>query len=114
MTIKVTITSRLGKFTFTYSLIGADKMTKNELALGYEQTKISDIVSTALLEYLRVKLKFNSTNFPLTEEFWKDKVKLAAENTENFTVVDQIELINALCKNVFGKITKVSVDCSVL
>jgi acyl-CoA reductase-like NAD-dependent aldehyde dehydrogenase len=114
MTIKVYITSRLGKFTFTYQLIDEAKLTAQEVALGYEQTKIGDIVSAAIVEYIGTKLGFGSVNFPLTVDFWKDKIKLAAENTETFTVSDQIALVNALCKNAFGKITKVSIDCSVL
>lgn len=110
MTIKVNITSRLGKFPFTYELINANKMTADERALGYEQTKIGDIVSAAIAAYIN-KL---GSNFSVSKEFWEDKVKLAAENTENFTVTDQIALVNALCKNTFGKITKLSIDCSVL
>lgn len=70
----------------------------------YEYTEYD--IGEALKSYINDNLHFDSVVFPITEEFWDEKICTAVD-AEVLTVTDKINLLNSICKRNSLKITKV-------
>ena len=71
---------------------------------GISKEYTTESVAIALDEYIKNELKFEN-GFGLSEAAW-ESIKKAVITTQTPTYV-LVELINGLCKNTIGKITKV-------
>ena len=64
-------------------------------------------VAYAIEQYISNKLVFGSNIFPVSEDFWKNKIKPAVEEADVLTIQDKIELLNSICRKTIFKVDKI-------
>jgi hypothetical protein len=87
---------------------------RNEyLEYSYDVETKEEAMAMAIETYIETRLRFNSTIFPVTQEFWTAKIKAAVAATDVLNLQDKVELLNSICRKYSLKITKIFANYSI-